>query len=164
MRVFKKLSLTLDPLEQRRLKIAILSTTQSFQWCDSRKGFVAWITKHESHACSIMSSVNINNFANQPRTVDATPNYRRYNDTGVSQSAVAWVSLCFIDQTMWNWTTLFAIEQHVWGKPCGIEQDHAELMRLVARLADHVNATVVITTSRTHVASNFVFWICFPSQ
>ena len=112
MRVFKKLSPTLDPSEQRRLKIAILSTTQSLQWCDSRKGFVAWITKHESHACSIMSSVNINNFANQPRTVDATPNYWRYNDTGVSQSAVAWVSLCFIDQTMWNWTILFAIEQH----------------------------------------------------
>ena len=156
MRVFKKLSLTLDPSKQRRLKIAILSTTQSLQWCDSRKGFVAWITKHESHACSIMSSVNINNFANQPRTVDATPNYRRYNDTGVSQS-VAWVSLFHrpnsveLNNIVWNWTT-----------PCGIEQDHAELMRLVARLADHVNATVVITTSRTHVASNFVFCISLP--
>ena len=71
---------------------------------------------------------------------------------------------CFIDQTMWNWTILFGIEQHGWGKPCGIEQDHAELMRLVARLADHVNATLVITTSRTHVASNFVFCISFPSR
>ena len=41
---------------------------------------------------------------------------------------------------------MFGIEQYGWGKPCGIEQDHAELMRLVARLAEHVNATVVITT------------------
>ena len=110
MQVFKKLFLTLDPSEQRRLKIAILSTTQSLQWCDSRKGFVAWITKHESHACSIMSSVNINNFANQPRTVDATPNYWRYNDTGVSQ-LVAWVSLFHrpnyveLNDIVWNWTT-----------------------------------------------------------